>query len=176
MTEPDAAVLQLTATLLATEIEPQLLSVLQEPETASALSNIEPACKELLTRPWEETDFDDAAVEFCRLFILNPAVPPRAIAWMEKDAQANPVVASRIQTLIDHGTLRLGPPFQNLPPDHIAVLLLVYSQLAASSQERGKEFVTENLSSWLPQFTSSLRECRTHPIYSLAAKLIQETL
>ena len=68
---PESAVQQLAATLLAREVNSELVATLQEPATAAILKQLEPSCIELLGREWSKKDFNDAAVEFCRLFIAD---------------------------------------------------------------------------------------------------------
>ncbi|MDB4272997.1 molecular chaperone TorD family protein [Akkermansiaceae bacterium] len=162
---PEAAVQQLAATLLAREVNPELLATLQEPSTAAILKQLEPTCAELLEREWTKEDFDDAAAEFCRLFILEPAVPARAAAYFtENDLE----IAARIQFMLDNGFLELPEGFQTLSPDHIAILLLVQTTLAG---EDAVQFKKDNLS-WLPEFSGKLASESGHPFYQLAAKLI----
>lgn len=164
---PESAVQQLAATLLAREVTPELLVTLQEPTTAGILIQIEPNCADLLQKPWTDQDIEDAAVEFCRLFILNPAVPVRAAAYFE-DEQSN-AIASRIQFMLDNGFLELPESFQSLAPDHIALLLIVQSSLDG---EDALQFQADNLTPWASTFAKSLEETSTHPLYRLAAKLI----
>ena len=162
---PESAVQQLAATLLAREITPELLATLQEPSTAAVLKQLEPSCIELLEKEWGEEEFDDAAVEFCRLFVLNPAAPARAAAYFEENELD---IASRIQFMLDNGFLELPKSFQTLSPDHIALLLLVQTTLGG---EDAVQFKKDNLS-WLPEFSKKLATESQHPLYQLAAKLI----
>ncbi len=162
---PESAVQQLAATLLAREVNPELLATLQESSTAAILKQLEPACAELLEREWTKGDFDDAAVEFCRLFILEPRVPARAAAYFEENELE---IAGRIQFMIDNGFLELPGGFKTLSPDHIAILLLVQTTLGG---EDAIQFKKDNLS-WLPEFSEKLAVESEHSFYQLAAKLI----
>ena len=150
---PESAVQQLAATLLAREVNSELVATLQEPATAAILKQLEPSCIELLGREWTKKDFNDAAVEFCRLFILEPKVPARAAAYFEEKELE---IASRIQFMLDNGLLEIPEGFQTLSPDHIAILL---------------QFKKDNLS-WLPEFARKLADQSKHPFYQLVAKLI----
>ena len=78
---PEAAVAQLAASLLAHEIDASRLASLQQPETSLILQKIEPRVASLLNKKWAPQDFEDAAVEYCRLFILDPVAPARAAAY-----------------------------------------------------------------------------------------------
>jgi len=162
---PEAAVAQLAASLLAHEIDASILASLQQPETAAILIRIEPSARELLEREWTPEDFENAAVEFCRLFILNPAAPARAAAYDDKNSLA---VAGRIQFMLDSGFLELPATFQTLAPDHVALLLLVYSSLEG---EDSIQFKSDNLA-WLPLFLERLEEKSTHAFYLLASKIL----
>lgn len=164
---PESAVLQLAASLLAREITPEVLATLQEPGTKAVLTQLEPTCSDLLDKKWTPKDFEEAAVEYCRLFILNPAVPIRAAAWFEDNS---PEIASRIQFMIDNGFLALPESFQTLSPDHLAVLLLVQTTLAGGD---ATQFEADNLASWVPNFANALAQKTTHPLYRLAARLIE---
>lgn len=162
---PESAVQQLAATLLAREVTPELVATLQESATAAILKQLEPSCIELLGREWTKKDFNDAAVEFCRLFILEPKVPARAAAYFEEKELE---IASRIQFMLDNGLLEIPEGFQTLSPDHIAILLLVQTTLAG---EDAIQFKKDNLS-WLPEFARKLADQSKHPFYQLVAKLI----
>lgn len=164
---PESAVQQLAATLVAREVTPELLTTLQEPTTAGILTQLEPDCSEALQKSWTAQDFEDAAVEFCRLFILNPAVPARAAAYFEEEKSHE--IASRIQFMLDNGFLELPESFQSLAPDHIALILIVQSSLDG---EDAIQFQADNLAPWASTFAKSLEETTTHPLYRLAAKLI----
>jgi len=163
---PEAAVAQLAASLFAYEIDASLLASLQQPETAFILQKIEPRVASLLDKEWAPQDFEDAAVEYCRLFILDPVAPARAAAYDEKNSLE---VAGRIQFMLDSGFLELPKRFKSLAPDHVALLLLVYSTLLGDDSI---QFKSENLA-WLPDFSARLEnECK-HPLYLLAAKILR---
>ena len=162
---PESAVQQLAATLLAREITPELLATLQEPSTAAVLKQLEPSCIELLEKEWGEEEFDDAAAEFCRLFVLNPIVPVRAAAYFEENELE---IAGRIQFMLDNGFLEIPESFQSLSPDHMATLLLVQTTLGG---EDAIQFKKDNLS-WLPEFAEKLTSESQHSLYKLVAKLI----
>ena len=163
---PEAAVAQLAASLLAHEIDASVLASLQQPETAAILKEIEPMVATLLEKDWTSQDFEDAAVEYCRLFILNPAVPARAAAYEDKKSLG---VAGRIQFMLDSGFLELPERFKTLAPDHIALLLLVYSSLKGDDSI---QFKGDNLA-WLAGFSECLEKESLHPLYLLAAKILR---
>lgn len=164
---PESAVLQLAATLLAREITPDVLSALQEPGTADVLKQIEPEIADRLEKPWNGQDFEEAGMEFRRLFILKPTVPARAAAYFEDNELE---IAHRIQFMLDQGFLEVPESFQTLAPDHIAVLLLIQTSVAG---EDAVQFAADNLTPWISQFSKSLEQQTRHPIYLLAAKLLQ---
>lgn len=163
---PESAVAQLAATLLAHEIDASVLASLQQPETAAILKQIEPTSADLLEKEWTAEDYEEAAVEFCRLFILQPAAPARAAAYEEKGSLE---VAGRIQFMLDSDLLELPERFQTLAPDHIALLLLVVSSLEGSD---ALQFKKDNLA-WMPQFSERLEGESRHPFYALAAKILR---
>lgn len=163
---PESAVAQLAASLLAHEIDASLLASLQQPETALILEKIEPRVAPLLGKEWASQDFEDAAVEYCRLFILEPVAPARAAAYDEKNSLE---VAGRIQFMLDSGFLELPKRFKTLAPDHVALLLLVYSTLMGDDSI---QFKGDNLA-WLPDFSARLENESEHPLYLLAAKILR---
>ena len=163
---PEAAVAQLAASLFAHEIDASILASLQQPETAGVLRAIEPSSGDLLEREWMAEDFEKAALEFRRLFIREAAVPVRAEVYEKKD---EPEVAGRIQFMLDSGFLELPVTYRTLAPDHLALLLLVYSSLEG---EDAKQFKVDNLS-WLPKFSERLKKEAGHPFYRLAARILQ---
>jgi TorA maturation chaperone TorD len=163
---PESAVAQLAASLFAHEIDASLLASLQQPETALILEKIEPRVAPLLGKEWASQDFEDAAVEYCRLFILDPVAPARAAAYDEKNSLE---VAGRIQFMLDSGFLELPKRFKTLAPDHVALLLLVYSTLMGDDSI---QFKGDNLA-WLPDFSARLENESQHPVYLLAAKILR---
>ena len=163
---PEAAVAQLAASLLAHEIDASVLASLQQPETALILNKIEPLVAPFLDKEWDEQDFEDAAVEYCRLFILNPVAPDRAAAYDEKNSLE---VAGRIQFMLDSGFLELPKRFKILAPDHVALLLLVYGTLEGDDSI---QFKNDNLA-WLQDFSGRLENECQHPLYLLAAKILR---
>lgn len=166
---PDNAVLQLASLLIAKEPTPDLLATLQNPAVSEILIALEPSAKELLTRPWTEKDYEEAAVEFCRLFILNPAVPARAAAWIEDKPDE---IAGRIQFMLDQGFLTLPEPYANLTPDHLSVLLIIQCSLG---EEDDGQFWADNLAPWLPRFGKRLRKDSHSPLYRLVGHLLKTT-
>lgn len=165
---PDNSVLQLASLLVAKEVTPELLETLQNPAVSEMLISLEPSARELLTRPWTDQDYEDAAVEFCRLFILNPAVPARAAAWREARPDE---IAGRIQFMLDQGFLTLPAPFSTLTPDHLSVLLLIQSSLG---DEDDGQFWEDNLGPWLAQFATALQQKSTSPLYRLVGAILQQ--
>ena len=166
---PDNAVLQLASLLIAKEVTPDLLTTLQNPAVSEMLITLEPSAKDLLTRPWTKQDHEDAAVEFCRLFILNPLVPARAAAWIEEKPDE---IAGRIQFMLDQGFLILPEPYLTLTPDHLSVLLLIQCSLG---EEDDGQFWADNLTPWISRFAKKLRKESTSPLYRLAGHLLKTT-
>lgn len=165
---PESAVLQLASFLLAKEVNPELLTILRIPGTTKALTRIEPSCSEILGKDWTDQDFEEAAVEYCRLFILNPAVPARAAAYFpEENAQE---IGSRIQFMIDNGFIDLPENYRSLAPDHIALLLIIHSSLAGDD---ARQFHADNLAPWSDRFADALEQSAQHPLYRLAGKLVR---
>jgi len=163
---PESAVRQLAASLLAKEITQEFLTTLMEPATASLLIQLEPSCADLLGKQWSADDYEEASVEYCRLFIVNPVVPARAAAYFEEQELE---IASRIQFMLDNGFLELPEKFQNLAPDHVATLLLIRTSIEGEDEA---QFTADNITPWIPRFAEALLEKTTHPIYRLAARLV----
>ena len=71
--------------------------------------------------------------------------------------------------MLDSGFLELPERFKPLAPDHVALLLLVYSTLIG---EDSIQFKGDNLA-WLSDFSARLEnECK-HPLYLLVAKILR---
>lgn len=138
--------------------------VFMHPGTGKKL--VEPSAAEVLDREWNKAAFEEAAVEFCRLFILNPAVPARAAAYEDKNSLE---VAGRIQFMLDSGFLEVPERFRSLAPDHVALLLLVESSLEDAD---ALQFKADNLA-WLPEFSERLRNESKHALYRLVARILQ---
>ncbi len=164
---PDTSVLQLASFLLAKEITPEILTTLQEPSVRKLLVELEPKAEAILSQEWSEDDFEEAAVEFCRLFILNPVVPARAAAWFEEKPGE---IASRIQFMIDQGFLTLPAPFDKLTPDHMAVLLVIQGSLG---EDDDGQFWADNVQPWIKRFSKALAEKTNSPLYQLTARILK---
>lgn len=166
---PDNAVLQLASLLVAQEVTSELLTTLQNPGVRQMLVALEPELEDLLSRDWTPRDYEDAAVEFCRLFILNPAVPARAAAWLDDKPDE---IASRIQFMLDQGFLVLPEPYHNLTPDHLSILLLIQCSLG---EEDDGQFWADNVSPWVPRFAQQIQEQSSSPLYRLVGRLLSRS-
>ena len=167
----EAALLALLARLFAAELDEETVSILA---AAEFLPLVEAACHEAaadLARDWTADDLEEAAVEYCRLFVQPGGTAPIAAAWLASapsDA-VNPV-ASMVSNLVDAGQLELPDSLSSLPHDHLAVLLCIASELRQSDAPVATDFMGEALGSWTPRFADALERTATSPVYRLAAR------
>ncbi len=67
---PLAGLYLLFAELLHRELDQQLLDLLMPQDVLDVFLKVEPACADYLNKEWTDADLEQAAVEFCDLFII----------------------------------------------------------------------------------------------------------
>ncbi len=174
--EVKASLAILAAHYLLHEIDPPGLEVLRQDDVLEVLEKLEPGCREYLAaRSWSPDDFDAAAAEYCRLFILPGGASPYAAAWLGGD----PLVAGpRIAARIEEAIRALGEdPQVPSPRDHLGVLLTLTArawQAGTAGEPLARELVEELLLPWMPAFSQALRQKTEHPFYRALGSLLSQ--
>ena len=162
----NAALYALLGRIFAKEIDPHFLKLLSATsELSEVLNSIAPGCLEL--------DLEEAAAEYCRLFILPRGVPAVASAWLPGN---DPNVAAPIVGLVHNlqSTLQLSLP-NELPPDHAGLLLPLMAWILDNQPDAAPEFHAVALTPWLHAFASALELKAQLPIYQAIAKILKTT-
>jgi TorA maturation chaperone TorD len=160
---PEASLYNLLARLLSTEIDADFLALLHTPDIREIFEQIHPNCLNI--------DLEEAATEYCRLFILPRGVPALASAWLPGD---DPNKAAPIVGLVHNlkSTLTLSLPEDQLP-DHAAVLLPLMAWLLDNQPEAAKDFHALALCPWIPAFATALKKKAKLPIYQATAEILR---
>lgn len=163
----------LLAELLHREIDESLLALLRQPEVSAVFTDAEPLCADYIHRDWSAADYEQAAVDFCELFIMpETSCAARAAAWLPIGGV---ITAETIDTVV-HGfisTWKIEVPagYQALTPDHASLLLYLAAVIRKSEPSQVDEFEAIALQSWLPIFGSELAKTKS-PLYSVVGKLL----
>jgi TorA maturation chaperone TorD len=162
--DPEAALYALLGRLFAAEIDAEFLAVLKgTPELLAVFETIAPGCLDI--------DLEEAATEYCRLFVLPRGVPAVASAWLPG---SDPNRAAPIVGLVYNlkSTLELSLPAE-LPPDHAGVLLPLMAWLLDKQPEAAADFQIVALNPWLEAFANALAEKAQLPVYRAIAKILK---
>ena len=163
---PEVSALSLMARILATEIDPDLVELLQNRTVAECLERCEPDCASALARPWTQEEIEAAAVEYCRLFVVPQAVAPLASAWLsDENAGGGAAIAGLVDQIVAIVELELPQELAVLPRDHIAVLLAIAAWMIETSHPAADDFIARTLSPWLGRFSSELAAQAELPLY-----------
>lgn len=160
------------------ELDGDFLAFLRQPGIREVLASQVGEASALLAEWWTEAHWEDAAVEYCRLFVVPGLCPPLASAAGESRPRAKDeegAIASRVVVLLNAGGLQLPPELAVLPPDHLSVLLEIYAWVLESGDPAGAaDFRELFLQSWVHPFAESLVANSNHPIYLAFALLFQQ--
>lgn len=174
----EAGLSRLFSRFFQREIDKEFLTFLQKPEIREVLLTSADDASELLVNPWHHSHWEDAAVEYCRLFVVPGLCPPLASAAGERRKKSQDDegdVASRVMVLLNSGGLQLPPELAVLPPDHLSVLLEIYAWILESEDAEGAaDFREFFIQSWVGPFCDSLVSSSTHPVYLALALLFQQ--
>ena len=173
--EAKASLATLVAHLLLHEVDGPTLEVLRQEGVLEVLEKLEPGCRDYLAgREWGPADFDSAAAEYCRLFILPRGVPPYASAWLGGDPLvAGPRVAARAAEV--RRALGLEGAGGNPPDDHLGVLLTFLArawQAGPAGEPVARVLTGELLLPWTPAFSEALEREADGPLYRALGSLL----
>ncbi len=167
----------LFAELIHREVNPQLLELLRQPEVLKGFTEIDPACADYFSKEWSESDFENAAVDFCDLFILpESGSAPRAAAWLEigGDLTAE-VVDSVVTKFITEWKIHVPPSYQHLAYDHLSLIFYICVVIAEKDEALAAEFEAAVLTPWAGKFGDSLAQSSS-PLYRSLGIMISHLL
>ncbi|MFT5906504.1 MAG: TorA maturation chaperone TorD [Cryomorphaceae bacterium] len=163
----------LLAELLHREIDESLLALLRQPEVSSVFTAAAPLCADYIHKDWSAADYEQAAVDFCGLFLMpETACAARAAAWLPIGGV---ITAETIDTLVygfvSTWSIEVPANYQTLTSDHASLLLYLSAVIRQSEPSQVDEFEAIALRSWLPVFGSELSQT-TSPLYSVIGQLL----
>lgn len=161
--------------LVLRELEPASLAALCQEDVLTVLDKLEPGCGDYLAgRTWEPADFDEAAADYCDVFILGKKTAPYASAWLSGDPLVNgPRLAVRVSEVAT--SLGLDPAvLAELPPDHLGVLLSLVIEAWQRRPELADDLVDELLASWVPALGEALQSHSRSPLYRALGSLMRQ--
>lgn len=163
----------LLAELIQRELDPQLRELLLQPEVFDVFVKIAPECRDYLTREWTASDYEEAAVDFCDLFVLpESGSAPRAAAWLDigGDLTAE-AVDTVVHQFLSEWKIEVPRNYQYLAYDHVSLMLYLYVVISEREEYLGSEFKNAVLSPWLPRFGESLKGAKS-PIYRAISSIL----
>ena len=163
---PKAGLYLLFAELIHREIDAKLLDLLRQPEVLAGFTELEPSCADYLTREWSESDYENAAVDFCDLFIMpESGSAPRAAAWLEMGGELTAeAVDSVVNQFITEWKIEVPPSYQYLAYDHLSLIFYLAVVIAEQDEELAEEFEAAVLTPWIGRFGESLKSSSS-PFY-----------
>ena len=171
--------LRFLSRVFISEIDSDFLAVLRLPEISEVLAQAEPSIIDWLAADWSASSFEDAAVEFCRLFVVPGVCVPVASAWQSggQSKSGDHSVADLSRRLSQSLQLTLIDDLGRLPADHISVLFEITAWLEESGDvQAATDFQAAALELWTPGFADRLKNQAQVPIYKAAAILLLRML
>lgn len=169
-----ATLVDLVAHTLLREVDAELLGWWRHPSLRAVAETVHPP-----VGPWldSEPSLDDAAVEYCRLFILPKGTSPVLRAWIPGELERHGF--SVVESLVDAERRALGtdgampPSAPVVPVDHAGRALAMWA--AAAKVENTGVFgdATHQISQGLVRFGEALRTSTQHPLYSTVGALVE---
>lgn len=167
-----ASLARLVAHFLLHEIDEPGLGILRQPEMLEAFEKLEPGCRAYLTRDWQAADFEQAAVDYCSLFVLPGGAPPFAGAWLGGAPDEH---GSRLLGRISQVAQRLevDARYANLPADHLGLLLTLQAEAWQQEDPQTAELLEDEvLRPTAGAFGSAARERTGNRFYRAMASLL----
>lgn len=177
-----AAIYALLGRIFVHEMDRQGLRDLRRAEVASVFEKLNPGFTDYLDTLTGNEQLELLAADYCDLFILptKSGGSLRASHWMTEKEAAN---LPRLEALIasrerDSSAIQAG--FNDLPNDHLGVLLYFVGSVYASDQEDvrklGAAIARLAFFPWIFDFHDKLLASSQNPLYSAACKLLVELL
>ncbi len=170
-----AALCLLAARLLLREMDEPARAALLEEGAHQVLDKLAPGCAAYLEAPWSEQTIETAAAEYCRLFLLPGGAPPFVSAWLADGTDQGHAVVAQCEAAAEALGLE-GPTPDNLPPDHLGVLMIVLAeawQVADAEGQPARVMRAELLGTWLDSFLAKLEALTVNPLYRALGGVIR---
>lgn len=165
---------------LLQELDADGLALLRTDTVSALLEALEPGIGPYLARPWTDDDFEQAAAEYCALFVLPGGVTPCASYWISGSTEeiGHQMVAGVDQVFDSFGLAVEDLPMGNVPRDHAGLLLslagYLYLSDAPDAARLGQEFADTFIKPFAPAFAEALAARTESPVYRALARLLSE--
>lgn len=167
---------------LLLELDADVLGVLRAPDIAPVLGKLDAEFQPYVNRAWTQAEYDDAAAEYCALFVLPKGVTLTASYWIPGSTEeiGHQLVAGVLKVLENFELSVESLAIGNVPKDNIGLLLMLAAQIYGMDEMRstrfGDEFVEQFVLPWGHGFCDGLL-ARTHnPVYRAIAHLLAQLL
>ncbi len=178
-----AVALEVAARLVVRELDHAVVESLRAPALRDALSAYDSDCAAYLDAldAGGADALEQAATEFCSLFVLGKNTSPHASAWLGSDpAETGAAITRSVAGWMDQLGVEVAPgDWGNIPRDHLAVLCgLVAIALHAPhpAGERLARTIAVEALGWVPAFAEAVEHATTNPLYRAAARLAEHAL
>lgn len=163
--------LRLLARIYLKEVDEELVSFLKEQDCLDVFG--------LSFSPWSAEQEDEAAVEYCRLFITPGVCVPLASAFLGGAKGGSKgeggAVALMVPGILEQLDVSLEPKLAELPNDHLSLLFSLWALLLEEG-EGGEQFKELCIEPWALAFVVRLEEEAQHPFYQGLAQVTRECL
>jgi TorA maturation chaperone TorD len=129
------------------------------------------------TSPAVDSDLDDLATEYCRLFVgPSPCCAPYASTRLGGTMMRGRT-ADKVRVFAEQAGLELRVDPSLVSEDHVAVLFDVLAELydrraeGLSREDELAQFLRELVHPWVPDFLASVKEATSCELYRAAAQL-----
>ncbi len=177
------ALYSLLGRCLLLELDADTVALLATPAMASVLGKLDAEFAPYVNRAWGPAEFDDAAAEYCALFVLPKGVTLNASYWIPGVSEdiGHQLVAGVRQVLDNFGLTVEALNTGNVPKDNIGLLLLLAAHLYQLEDEQraleyGDEFVAQFVVPWGAAFCEALLARTNSPVYRALGQLLAELL
>jgi len=177
-----AVVLELCARLFLAELDPEARNALLTPEILDSLELLEPGVAAYLSGDWSEVDWEDAAAEYCSLFLMGGATAPVASAWIgDEPALAGAATGALVTGWSEQLGLKLAQGlWGQLPQDHLTVLVGLLAHALSLPGPLGEalagDIIGRGLSPWVGSFSEAVLKKTANPLYRALVRLLLQCI
>ena len=178
-----AAIYALLGRIFVSELDAPTLESLKEKGISSVFEKLHSGFQSHLENTnWDEAQLEQLASDYCHLFILpkKSSLSLSARHWLKAVGVSNLDALEGIinELEFNDGARRAG--LENLPNDHLGILLYFISAIYASDDEEiqklGPPLVQRTLLPWIARFNDKLSSATSNIIYLASGKLLLELL
>lgn len=181
--QQQATIYALLSRIFISELDFQTLAVLQEPDVLTVFEKLHDCFREYIENTsWDDKHLEDLASDYCHLFILpqNSSLSLQASHWVSNEESGGIVQIEALMNRLDMDLLVLSQPVNQVPKDHLGVLLAFLSAVYASDspdiQKLGPQLADQVFGPWIKRFDDKLSTVTSNPIYLASSRLLLELL